>query len=166
MGKLDLGNYSSANLLALYANILDELQKRNIVHSTNNPAGNYAEKLAAETLGLTMQPESTKGFDAKDPKGVRYEIKGRRPTSKNHSRQLSALRDLTTKHFDYLIGIIFHEDFQILKACIIPHEIILQKSRFSTHSNSYIFILTDDIWQIAGVRDITQELIETQSHIG
>jgi hypothetical protein len=162
MKKWDLDDYTDAELLALYADILDELQVRKVVHSTNNPVANYAEKLAQNALSLTPMPESTKGYDAVDSEGLRYEIKGRRPTLKNPSRQLSMLRELRKQHFDYLIGIIFNEDFTIMKGCVIPHKIILEKSRFTNHANAHIFSLTDDIWDINGVKDITSQLREVQ----
>lgn len=91
----------------MYADILDELQKRKVVHSTNNPAANYSEKLASEALRLRLMTESTKGYDGIDARGKKYEVKGRRPTVNNPSRQLSMLRGLKEKHFDFLVGILF-----------------------------------------------------------
>lgn len=158
MKKWVLSEYSDAELLELYADILDELQDRGVTHSTNNPIANYAEKLAQETLDLELMPESTKGYDAIDLEEKRYEIKGRRPTAKNSSRQLSMLRGLDKKQFDYLVGIIFRENFRVHKGCVIPHHVVLEKSRYTKHANAWIFILNDDVWQIAGVRDITKEL--------
>jgi hypothetical protein len=158
MKKWILSDYSEAELLELYADVLDELQLRGVTHSTNNPVANYSEKLAKETLDLKLMPESTKGYDAVDLEGKRYEIKGRRPTSKNASRQLSMLRGLDKQHFDYLVGIIFRENFEVHKGCIIPHRVVLEKSRYTNHANAWIFILNDDVWHIAGVRDITKEL--------
>ena len=162
MKKWDLSDYSNAELLELYADILDELQNRGVTHSTNNPIANYAEKLAQEALRLELMPESTKGYDAVDLEGKRYEIKGRRPTAKNSSRQLSMLRGLDKKQFDYLVGIIFHENFRVQKGCVIPHHVVLARSRYTTHANAWIFILNDDVWHIDGVRDITKELKSKQ----
>ena len=105
--------------------------------------------------------ESTKGYDAIDREGLRYEIeKGRRPTAENHSRQLSMLRELDKKHFDFLVGILFYENFIVFKACVIPHEVVLQRAKYSKHPNAWLFHL--NIWQIAGVRDVTQELKTAQ----
>lgn len=158
MKKWNLSSYLNAELLELYADILDELQNRGVTHSTNNPIANYAEKLAQETLCLELMPESTKGYDAVDLEKKRYEIKGRRPTAKNSSRQLSMLRGLDKEPFDYLVGIIFHENFRVHKGCVIPHHIVLENSRYTKHTNAWIFILNDDVWHINGVRDITKEL--------
>jgi len=163
MKKWTLDDYADAELLELYADILDELQKREVVHSTNNPVGDYSEKLACDALGLEAMPESTKGFDAVDADGLKYEIKGRRPTNKNQSRQLSMLRGLPQKQFDYLVGIIFHENFRVMKATVVPHAVVLDRSSFSKHANAHIFHLKDEVWQIAGVRDITKELKTVQN---
>jgi hypothetical protein len=160
--KPDLTQYSNLDLFELYADIMSELRRRDIVHSSNNPVANYAEKLAAKGLSLDVMPESTKGYDAIDREGRRYEIKGRRPTAENHSRQLSMLRELDKKHFGFLVGILFHENFTVFKACVIPHEVVLQRAKYSQHPNAWIFHLKDEIWQIAGVRDVTQELKTAQ----
>jgi hypothetical protein len=162
MKDWELSKYSDAELFELYADLLDELQKRGITHSTNNPVANYAEKLAAETLGLERMPESTKGYDAVDSNGVKYEIKGRRPTASHPSRQLSILRGLDHHPFDFLVGIIFRENFRVHRACVIPHHVVLEKARYSGHSNGWILLLRDDIWSIKGVRDITTEMSALQ----
>lgn len=164
MEKDYLTALSVADLLELYAEILNELQARNVVHSTNNPVANYAEKLANKALNLTGMPESTKGFDAIDCNGQKYEIKGRRPTKKNPSRQLSMIRELNNHHFDYLIGILFYESFKVYKACVIPHHVIVEKAKYTKHANACIFHLDDSIWQITGVKDITAEIQAIQEN--
>ncbi len=55
---------------------------------------------------------------------MRYQIKGRRITRDNPSRQLSALRDLAKDNFDFLAGVLFAEDFGVIRAAIIPRAII------------------------------------------
>lgn len=59
-----LGYYSVNQLLKLYADVLVELKKRNVVRSSNNPVSDFCEWLVADSLGLTLQPNSTSGFDA------------------------------------------------------------------------------------------------------
>jgi hypothetical protein len=46
---------------------------------------------------------------------TKYEIKGRRPTPANPSRQPSDLRGLTNHHFDYLVGVFFAPDLRVLR---------------------------------------------------
>ena len=78
------------SLLKAYAQILRELRRRNLIRSTNNPVADIAETLVALALKLKLVEGSTTGHDAINPAdGLRYEIKGRRITSENKSRQLS-----------------------------------------------------------------------------
>ena len=64
-------------LLSFYAQTIDELFNRGIVRSANSPVSDYAEHLVCNALSLEAAPPSTKGFDATDNKGIRYEIKAR-----------------------------------------------------------------------------------------
>jgi hypothetical protein len=158
MKKTELKSLTVRQLLSLFADVVDELQERGVTHSTNNPIANYSEYLVKKALSLTIMAESNLGYDAVDSQGKKYEIKGRRPTAKNKSRQLSQIRGLDKKHFDYLIGIIYLEDLSVFKACVIPHEVVQKNSTFKAHTNSWVFYLKDEIWDIPGVRDVTAEL--------
>ncbi len=147
-----------AELLQLYANVLQELNDRGVCRSTNNPVADLAETLAIKTLNLKPAPKNTKGYDALDDRGQKYEIKGRRITLHNPSRMLSAIRDCNAKHFDFLVGLLFAEDFSLLRACVVPFEIVKERSHYRQHTNANIFELKDEIWEQPGVRDITTEL--------
>ena len=162
----DISELSVGGLLALYANILDELRGRGVIHSTNNPIANYSEYLAAKALSLTSLAESNKGFDAIDQQGRKYEVKGRRPTARNTSRQLSMIRELDKKHFDYLVGILFQESLKVHKACLVPYEIVMEKAVYSAHPNAWIFQLRDDVWNMRGVEDITEAIKSVEREIG
>jgi hypothetical protein len=162
---VDLAGAPPADLLKLYACILDELRKRKIVRSTNNPVADYAETLAVETLGLVRAPKSTTGFDAFDKEGMRYEIKARRVTSHNKSRQLSVIRGLEKRHFTFLVGMLFREDFSILRVCLVPHKQVKRLAKYREHVNGWILQLTDDVWQSEGVQDITSRIRATAKRI-
>ena len=69
------------------------------------------EKYAAHRLGLTLVNNSVKGYDAIDCIGRKYQIKTRRITPQNRSRQLGGFRDLDKHLFDYCIVVILKEDF-------------------------------------------------------
>jgi len=159
----ELQTVTTRDLLRLYVRVLDELRSRGITRSTNNPVADYAEFLCAKALSLTKEPQSTKGFDASDATGQRYEIKGRRVTSHNSSRQMSALRDLESHHFEYLAGVLFREDFSVWKACLVPYGTVCQISKFVEHTNSWKFVLRDDVWDIPGVVDITNKVIRAHN---
>jgi|SRR5579862_4337938 len=90
--------------------------------------------------------------------GKRYQIKGRRLTRQNKSRQLSAIRDLHGEHFDFLAGVLFNEDYTILRAALIPHKVAIERAKFVEHTNSHKFMLRNDVWSADGVKDVTKEL--------
>ncbi len=149
---------SVAELLALHANILDELRERDIVRSANGPAGDYAELLFARALSWTRTNNSAAGHDATDAAGVRYQVKSRRLTPRNPSRRLSFIRRLPEKHFDQLAGVLFNADFTVYRAALVPHMLLESRSRFSKHVNGWVFGLDDAVWTLSGVHDVTSEL--------
>lgn len=154
----NLQERAPSQLLSLYANVLDELLGRKIIGSTNNPVADVAEFLAIRALDLSQAQKSTKGYDAEDTNGKRYEIKGRRLTSHNRSRQLSVIRALEQRHFDYLAGVLFAEDFSVLRACLIPVAVVERTAAFSKHVNGWLLHLRDSLWEEPEVRDITSEV--------
>jgi hypothetical protein len=118
---------------------MEELRRRNIIRTSNNPVADYAEKVAVERLGLKQVGKEQKGFDAVDAQGYRYQIKGRRITKHNSSRQLSVIRNLNERLFDYLIAVIFDEFFEIKEIWKIPYEFVKERSRLSEHQNGCVF---------------------------
>ncbi|MHA6333293.1 hypothetical protein ACXYL9_06370 [Qipengyuania sp. CAU 1752] len=158
---MNFAGLSSSALLGYHADIGDELSKRGITRSANNPAGDYAEYLFCKAFEWEQAAHSEKSFDAIDPaSNKRYQIKSRRIYARNTSRQLSALRGLDTDCFDYLAGILFTRNFGILRAAIIPHHLVLKNSTYGEHTNSWRFFLRDGLWDEPGVDDVTQQLQE------
>jgi hypothetical protein len=156
---LRLAKKSTRELLILYGAALSELQIRGVTRSSNNPVADYAELLFEKALRLERVPRSTKGYDAFDPRtGLKYEVKCRRVTAQKSSRQLSALRGLDQKHFDFLGGVMLNEDFSVFRACLIPHEQVLSNSKFVRQTNSWTFFLMDKVWDFPGVIDVTAKL--------
>jgi len=156
--KDNLKKQSVRQLLIAFGAVLDELKARGVVKTRNNPVADYAEWLVAEKLGLSIQTSSTAGFDAIDAKGVRYQIKSRRLSDVNKSRQLGVIRNLKKNEFDFLIGVIFDSDFSVLEAYKIPHSLIAKYSRFSNHQNGHILQLKGDVLNAIGVERIDKRL--------
>lgn len=154
----DLEHLTAAELLSLHAQIGEMLRARGIVRTANNPTGDLAEYLFCAAFGWTQAPNSERGYDAIGPDGTRYQIKGRRVHRRNPSRQLSAIRDLAGVHFDVLGGVIFDDDFRVIRAALIPREVIEGRSTYVGHTNSHKFILSENIWSTPGVRDVTTEV--------
>jgi hypothetical protein len=135
--------------------VLDELRHRNVIRSKNNPIGNYTEWLVSTKLGLTLETNATKGFDATDLQGLRYQIKGRRVTPENRSTQLGVIRNLDGKDFDFLVAVVFDANWQVHHAAIIPHQTVALLSIFRPHVNGHIMHLRPAIIGNPDVQDIS-----------
>ncbi len=158
MAKFNWNALTVPELLRCFADILDELKERKVVRTRNNPVADYAEWLVAQKLGLMLERNSKRGYDAVDQNGKRYQIKSRRLDPTNESTQLSVIRNLEAGDFDYLVGVLFNRDFTVKEACRIPHSVIKQHSRFSEHVNGYILHLKGKILTALGVENITKVL--------
>jgi hypothetical protein len=156
--SVDLSILTPPQLLVLHSEIGDELRRRGITRSSNNPTGDLAEYLFCKTFGWKQADNSQANVDALGLDGTRYQIKGRRITRFNKSRQLSAIRDMAGSHFDYLAGVLFKEDYSIMRAALIPHAVALERATFVERTNSHRFLLRDDIWHAPNVRDVTIHL--------
>ena len=151
-------NVSVSDLLADYAAILEELRRRDIVRSSNNPLSDYAELLFCKAFQWEREKNCKAGYDATDNSGIRYQIKGRRLTKYNGSRQVSAIRGLDKVPFEYLAGLLVNENFQIIRAALVPFLIVRDRSVRVNHTNSWKFHLRDDVWDLPDVRDVTADL--------
>jgi hypothetical protein len=149
---------SVAELLALHAEIGEELRERGIVRSANNPTGDLAEYLFCTAFGWQQAPNSERGYDATGSDGTRYQIKVRRIHRRNKSRQLSAMRDISSRNFDVLAGVLFDDDFNVMRAALVPIALVIERSKFVARTNSNRFMLRDDVWKAPDVRDVTAEI--------
>src|ERR1700688_1870274 len=102
---MDLSGLNPAALLALHAQVADELRVRGITRSSNNPTGDLAEYLFCKAFNWRQAGNSSPNIDAVSEHVTRYQIKGCRITRYNKSRQLGAIRDFSGRHFDFLATI-------------------------------------------------------------
>ncbi len=159
-GRPDLAEAGPEDLLALYAKIIDELIDRKVVRSSNNPVADYSEYLTARAFGLTLVANANIGFDAISADDVRYQVKARRLTSRNGSRQLGFIRGLDKEEdpFDLLLGILFNSDFTVLRAALIPIEVIRANAARVDYVNGWRFILRESVWDLPGVEDASDSI--------
>ncbi len=142
---MNLKNLEIKELLSLHASVISELHDRNVVRTQNNPLGDYTEWLVSKALNLELQSNSKIGYDGISETGVRVQIKGRRITPKNKSRQLSAIRKYEYNHFDLLAAVLFNESFEVIEAYLIPHEVVGEYAIHRSHVNARILILKGPI---------------------
>lgn len=159
---MNIASRTDRQLLTLFTAVMDELRKRGVVRSSNSPGADYAEALVAKALKLRLNTASTAGHDGTDLRGKKYEIKCRRLTAHSKSRQLSAIRGLELKHFDFLVGVLFDPDFAVRRVALIPYRVIKEHSSFVERTNSWKFLLRDSVWSLPGVRDITDPVKKAQ----
>ena len=157
---MDLSELSVKELLQLNSSIIDELKSRKIVRTKNNPVGDYTEWLVAKNLGLELAGNSSAGYDGIDPEGKKIQIKGRRITAENKSRQLSGIRKLEERDFDQLAAVIFDENYDVIDAVLIPHEVVREYATYRSHVNAHILHLKGPILNDPRVKDI-RELISS-----
>ncbi len=129
-------------------------RRRNVLRSMNNPTGDYTEWLVSRAMGLTLETNSEKGFDATDGQGIRYQIKGRRINSKNASTQLGVMRNYEEKSFDFLVAVIFGANWNVIRAAQINHETVGQLATFRQHQNGHVMHLRENVFETSGVEDI------------
>jgi hypothetical protein len=136
--------------------VVDE--RRILLGEHGTMRGDLAEYLFCKAFGWKQAGNSHANVDAIAPDGTRYQIKGRRITRYNNSRQLSAIRDLPGSHFDFLAGVLFGEDYAVMRAALVPHAVAIDCATFVQRTNSHRFLLRDNVWNIPGVRDVTAQL--------
>lgn len=139
-----------------YASILNSLYSAGIVRTYNSPVGDYAEWLVSTKLNLQLEKNSEKGYDAMDGEsGLRYQVKSRWMHPGKNSRQLNVIRNYEDNQFDYLIAVIFGNNFEVAEAYKIQHDVLRDYFPFNRHQNGIVVTLTQEFMQDARVEDIT-----------
>lgn len=151
---MNLKELSIKELLQLQAAATNELKVRNVVRTQNNPLGDYTEWLVAKSMELKLAASSKAGYDGIDSNGMRVQIKGRRITLKNKSTQLSAIRKYNEKDFDVLVAVIFDENYDIIEAVLVPHEIVGKYASYREHVNAHILFIKEPLLSDPAVKCI------------
>lgn len=152
-------------LLELQGDLLSELSRRGILRSANGPAGDYGEFLFSRAFGWTLNNNSSADADAVDAAGVRYQIKCRRLQTAKGSRQLGFIRRLPDRPFDHLAAVLLDGRFSVLRAAIVPYEVVQARATYVDSVKAWRLMLRDSVWEIHGVRDVTAELKSAQATI-
>lgn len=158
LDSLHMRNLPTIKLLNLYRDVSDELLRRGVVRTRNAPISDYAEWLVAKGLGLKLENSSKSGHDAISKSGARYQVKCRRITGKNGSRQLGVIRNIDKKPFDELVAVFFNEDFTVDTAYMLPLSVVKKYAKHSDHQNGHILIMKGPIFEDKKVRNITNRI--------
>ncbi len=150
-----LSQLRSEDLGPAWAAVMREMHRRGLVRSWNNPVADYAERIVADHLKLQLASKSAQGFDATDNDGrIRYQIKSRRLTAENSSRQLGVIRKLDENEFDFLIAAIFDEELKLSEMWSIPHEVIKNFATYVPTLNGHRITLRQPLTDHDSVRRI------------
>jgi hypothetical protein len=152
---MDLTALSNAEVFQLYPALIAELKRRELVRREDNPVGDYAEYLVARALGAKLATnKSNARFDLLGLDGkTTYQVKSRRLTVTNPSRELGTVGELESGCFDYLAGVLFNPDFTVYRACLIPFDVVTRLA--VRRPKKTIVFLKDSVWLESGVTCIT-----------
>jgi hypothetical protein len=131
---------SDGELLALWANLMGELNDRGVIRSDNNPIGDYCEFLVAAHFEVEPEGNSNAGYDVITPEGTRVQVKGRRIGSRGKiPPHFSGIRNLDDEPapFDLLIGLLLNRDFSVAEAWEMPIERVRHYAVYRPHTNSW-----------------------------
>jgi hypothetical protein len=156
--SVDLKSFDIPSLLGLHSAVLDELRERQVVRSRNNPTGDYTEWLVTTKLGLTLARNSSKGFDAIDAAGQRYQIKGRRAARGQKAPLFGTIRDYDSGDFDFLVAVVFETDWKVRCAVKITHGDLQSFLKFRDHVNGHNMRLAPSVLSDERVKDISDSL--------
>ena len=117
---LNLPQKSPSELLQLYVGHTRRTSQKGHYEAHNNPVADVADTLFCKAFGWNLEENSTAHYDATGLGGATYQVKGRRLTRENRSRQLSQIRGLDDRTFDFLAGVLFDHNFGIFRAAIVP----------------------------------------------
>ena len=148
----ELRSMSEVELLQTHRAVIDVLIRRGVVKTRNNPIGDYTEWLVCRRLKLRVQGNSQAAYDAIDREGIRYQIKGRCDAS--NAVQLGVIRNLDQHGFDFLVALVFNEDYSIRLAVKVSYEAVRNLARFRRHQNGHILTLNRSTVDRDGVDDI------------
>jgi hypothetical protein len=154
----NLEGLTDREVLRLHSLVSNELRRRGLTRTGNNPVADLAEWVAARALNLTLAEKSTTGFDARDQDGLRYEIKARRQTPTSKPTHFSAIRGIENQHFDRLVALLFAEDYSIVRASLLSFEVVKRLARFKPHVNGSLLYLRD-VWAASDAHDITERCL-------
>lgn len=150
---------SDREIIQLYGAVIDELRARDVIRTGNAPLGDYAEYIFSKAFRWSLEGNSASGHDAIDQSGVRYQVKARRlRCNSSGERQLSVIRGLPDAKFDTLAAVLFDKNFDVHRAALIPHSVVLARSTYIAHVNGWRLMLDDNMWSIPGVQDVTLHL--------
>ena len=92
------------------------------------------------------------------PDGVRLQVKTRWLPLEGGLSQLSAIRKLESRGFDYVMAVLLDKNFDVAEAYQIPYAAVGRLASFAAHTNSHRLVLTPNVCRDPDCLDITEKL--------
>ncbi len=153
---MDFTNLTDHEVFGLWAGVMRELRRRELIRTWNSPVAEYAEWVVARRLDLQLATNSRAGYDAEADDGTRYQIKARRVTGGLGDRQLGVIRNIDQHGFDYLAVVFFDHDLGLKEMWRLPFALVREKAVYNKHQNGHVLILTPKIIADPGMEWIGQ----------
>jgi len=148
---LDLEKLTIRELLSLWAGVLRELKRRDVVRTFNSPIGDIAEELVALQYKGDRGSFSQKTWDVRI--GDEYlQVKGIRRVDGRSLGNLSPVR--SDEGYDAVIAVVFTEDVRVEKAIRIPREVVNELFPVQPRVNWRSIRLTNRLLEHDGVEEI------------
>lgn len=75
-----------------------------------------------------------------------------------HLYKIGSLRNLEQRPFDKLAAVLFAKNLEIVRAAIIPLEIVSRMSVYDKYSKGFRLMLEDALWKTSDVQDVTEQV--------
>lgn len=125
---------STPALLRQYAGILAELRARGVIRTANAPVGDYAEHLAQQVYGGTLENNSVKSHDLLSGASQRIQVKARAVgKASNRTTKFSTFRSF---EFDLACFLLFDSrTYDLIWARELAPDVARSLARHSDHVN-------------------------------
>jgi hypothetical protein len=136
---VDLESLTNRELLEVWTGSLDELRRRNVVRTYNNPIGDIAEAIVARHYGGTRGTFAQAAWDVAVGDEL-LQVKACRRSTPTTTLGFSPVRH--REGYTALVLIVFTAGMQIEQAWRIPVAVVNEFAKFNSHVNGSKISLT------------------------
>ena len=118
-------------ILSKISRFYEQLKREDVIRSDNTITSDLGEYVCRKLMKLRLAPNSNKGYDA-IKSSRKYQIKTRRMTRRNSSKQLGSFRDLKKRLFDYCLIVLLNKDYDVIGIWQATHAQIVKHAKKTT----------------------------------
>ena len=68
------------------------------------------------------------------------------------------IRDLESRHFDFLVAVLFDQHFNVKRCALLPFEVVTRFAFRQEHVNGWVLPIRDALWIAEGAVDLSANL--------